>query len=243
MKNDYPIFFPNVVKTSTDSNNLLTDENVRFSEARKALFSLLRKGYFKKVIIVDGSNCELLTKEEIAHFLELNIEVEQLRFQQNVDNVKSFGKSNGEIQITNYMLAHSRLVRQYGGFYKISPRYHIENICHIFPIITKLTNVFYYYHPPIVRNYKSFVCTAFYKMSTDFYEEHFSDCIQDCGLEVGGYLESVFFRRLNGLEKRPINIEFPFFSGIGGTKGAPMKERFYFARNMLSKTGYIAYSF
>ena len=243
MQNDYPIFLPNVISTNTFSNNRLTDKGIRLTEARNALFSLLERKLFKRVVIIDGSDHEILTRAEIDMFSEMQIEIEQLKFQQNVEQVRLFGKSNGEIQITNYMLENSRLVKEAGGFYKLSPRYFLENIDSILPKIINFNNFFYYYHPLVVREYKSFVCTAFYKMSVEFYREHFSDCISDCSLDVEGYLETVFFRRLNKLNKTSSYIEFPFFSGIGGTLGKPMKNRFYYFRNVMSRSGLLAYSF
>lgn len=243
MRNDYPLFLPNVIATSTSSNNRLTNEEIRLSETRKALFSLLEKGHFKKIVIVDGSNHEILTKAEINKYSELGFNIEQLQFQQDVEQVRLFGKSNGEVQITNYMLENSQLVSESGGFYKLSPRWFLDNVDSIFPEIRNLDNVFYYFHPPVIRNFHSFVCTSFYKTSVEFYKKHFADCISECGLDVDGYLETVFFRRLSKLNKTRINVEFPFFSGIGGSLGIPIKNRFYYMRNQMSKAGLLAYSF
>lgn len=243
MKNDYPLFLPSVIATSTISNNKLTNEKTRLYETRKALISVLDKGYFKKIIIVDGSNVEILSQKEIEKYCKMGFHIEQFKFQQDTNQVKLFGKSNGEIQITEYMLENSKLAIDSGGFYKLSPRWALCNIDLILPKIQDIDNFFYYFHPSGIRNFRSFVCTSFYKTSIEFYKKNLSGCIGECGLDVDGYLESVFFSRLSKLSKNGVKVEFPFFSGIGGTLGAPITNRYYFLRNYMSKAGLLAYSF
>jgi hypothetical protein len=243
IKNNYPLFLPNVTKTYTDIANVLKDGNVRLIEARKALFSIIEKGYFDKIVIVDGSNQEVLSKTEIEDFGNLGIVIEQLLFQQNVEEVKCFGKSQGEMQITNYMVKKSILVKEAGGFTKISPRYIINNIDFMMKLIHNRANVFFFYHPPIIRKLKPYVCTIFYKTSLDFYEKYLKDSIKDCNEQKSDFLESVFFRRLINLKKVSIFVPFPLFSGVAGTTGKGIYNGYFILRNMLAKTGLMCYSF
>jgi len=243
MIKNYPLFLPNVIKTFTNSSNVLTDNNIRLKEARRALFYTIEKGYFNKIIIVDGSNQAMLSEEEITQLLKSGIIIEQLLFQQDVNMVKQFGKSQGEMQITNYMINNSVLAKEAGGFIKISPRYLFDNIDDIMPAIYNKENVFYFYHPPIIRTMKTFVCTIFYKTSLDFYKKNIEKGIRDCNLGVSGYLESIFYQRLNGIKKTSICINFPHFSGIAGTTGKSISNRFFKLRNGLSKMGLLCYSF
>lgn len=239
----YPLFLPNVTKTYTDSQNRLTDETVRLEEMRKALFRLLERGHFDEIVIVDGSDCAVLSEAEISAWRAAGITIEQLKFQQDRELVRRFGKSHGEMQITLHMLDHSTLVRRAGGFYKLSPRYSIENIDRIMPLIKPYTNAFYFYHPPGVRAFKSFAVTIFYKVSVEFYRKHLAGSIAECSMEVSGYLETIYGNRLRVLPKRPLGVAFPFCSGVAGTTGKAIGNRFFSARNLLSQCGLLGYRF
>lgn len=243
IKNNYPLFLPNVTKTYTDLANVLKDNDVRLAEARKALFYIIEKRYFDKIIIVDGSNQEVLSEKEIEDYGNSGIIIEQLIFQQNTEKVKSYGKSHGEMQITNYMIANSILVKEAGGFTKISPRYLIDNIDVIIPIIYNKVNVFFFYHPPIIRALKTYVCTIFYKTSLEFYKNNLEDSINDCNETESGFLESIFYRRLVNLKKISVFVSFPCFSGVAGTTGKSIYNGYFKIRNVLSKVGYMCYSF
>lgn len=243
IKNNYPLFLPNVTKTYTDLANVLKDNDVRLVEARKALFYIIEKGYFDKIIIVDGSNQEVLSEKEIEDFGNLGIIIEQLIFQQNTEKVKSYGKSHGEMQITNYMIANSILVKEAGGFTKISPRYLIDNIDVIMPIIYNKVNVFFFYHPPIIRILKTYVCTIFYKTSLEFYKNNLEDSINDCDEQKKEFLESVFYSRLINLNKTSVFVNFPYFSGVAGTTGKGIYNGYFKLRNLFTQIGFMCYSF
>jgi len=45
-----------------------------------------------------------------------------------MSEVSKFGKSNGEMQINNYTITNSVLIKKAGGFTKITPRYVLNNI-------------------------------------------------------------------------------------------------------------------
>lgn len=246
--NNYPLFLPNVTNTyGKDTNvnapNMLTDSRLRLKEARRALFSVLEKKYFEQIVIVDGSNTEILTKKEIDAYALKGIIIEQLLFQQNTFDVAEFGKSNGEMQITNYMVSNSILVKKAKGFTKITPRYFLDNIDEIIPKIYNKKNIFYLYEPSIIPNKNKFVCTIFYKTSVDFYKKYLAESIHECQKNPHGMLEAIFYRKLSKIKKTSVYTEFPHFSGLAGTTGKNIKNRYYFARNIFSKLGLLCYSF
>jgi hypothetical protein len=111
------------------------------------------------------------------------------------------------------------------------------------PVIYDKKNVFYYYHPLFIRNIKTFVCTIFYKTSIDFYRNNLENGIYDCNLEKSGYLESVFCKKLAGLNKTSISVDFPHFSGIAGTTGKGIANRFFKMRTMFSRCRLLCYVF
>lgn len=232
-----------VVKTSTNFHNNHTDPNLRLEETKSALSNIAQKGYFKEIVIVDGSNCDILTTKEIDYYKKKGITIEQLSFKQNGDLVNKFGKGNGEMQITNYMVDNSKLVNEAQGFYKLTARYFFDNFEEVITDIHEFENVFYFYYPPLLRNYKSFISTIFYKTTLNFYKKNIYNSMHMHSKSTSGLLESVFFQNLKGIPKKSIATTFPIYSGTSGTTGKKMMNRHYALRNACSKMKLMAYSF
>ncbi len=243
MKKNYPLFLPNVTKTFANFESKLIDSEVRLHESRQALFSIIKKNYFKEIVLVDGSNTPILSVDEILDFMSKGIRIEQLVFQQDITLVENYGKGNGEMQITNFMTKHSELVKRAGGFVKLTPRYYFDNIDEVFPIVNEYDNVFFFYYPEPVRNIKKFVMSIFYKTSLDFYNRNLKDSIVYHNKEVSGYMESVLYRQLRYLPKKSIYVSYPHFSGTSGTTGKSIQNQYVIFRNICSKIGTMAYSF
>ena len=191
-----PVVITSVIATSTNHENNLTNQTVRLSEARKSLFLLIKSNLFKSIVIVEGSNFEILSDVEIKNFRHKGVEIEQITFNQNIEDVRNFGKSNGEQQIMNYMLKTSVLVNKAGNFYKLSSRYNMVNLAQVLSEIDRFDNVFFYFNPPVLRDFKSYVCTSFYKTSVCFYKKYLADCINECNLTSNGILEAVYFKQI-----------------------------------------------
>lgn len=240
---EYPLFLPNVTKTYTNIDNALVNETQRVIFCKAALSKILEFGYFKKVVIVDGSNHQIFTDKEIQDFLNQGIEFEQLCFQQDAESVLRFGKSHGEIQITNYMIDNSVLVKRYGGFYKISPRYTIDNLDSVFKKIESYQNVFYFYQPFSFFKKHKYAVTIFYKCSIDFYKKHLYNSLLYCNYTKSGFLEAIFYEKLKKLNKKSISVDFMYHSGIAGTTGKELVNNKFLIRNLLSKLRLLCFSF
>lgn len=243
MNSNYPLFLPNVTKTSANFENVLTDSNIRLMESREALFAVIEKNYFKEIVVVDGSDNQVLSEQEIQNFLLKGIKIEQLTFQQNKALVEKYGKGHGEMQITNFMVEHSELVNKAGGFVKLTPRYFFDNLDDIFPAIKQHENVFFFYYPEPVRRMKRFVMSIFYKSSLKFYNQNIKNSIQFHSKEVSGYMESVLYQQLINQKKKSIFVSYPHFSGTSGTTGKSIQNQYKLFRNVCSKLGLMAYNF
>lgn len=244
MNTNYPLFLPNVVKTFTDFENVFNDENNRLEETKKAFYVILSKNYFDKIVIVDGSNFTIFSVSEIIEIQNTyNVKIEQLAFQQDKSLVDRYGKGNGEMQITNFMVENSRLVKEAGGFVKLTPRYFFDNIDEVLPKIKKFENVFFFYYPPIIRKIKPFVMTILYKTSLEFYNRQIRESLSEHNKSISGYAESVFYRQIIKLSKNGIKVDFPKFSGTSGTTGKKIKNQYMFFRKRFSSIGMLCYRF
>lgn len=239
---DYPILFPGTVNIYTRASIKLVDPAIRLHETKKSIMNLVDKKIFKSIVICDGSNTSIFTESELNDLAESGVNIEQIKFQQNIVEVERFGKSNGECQTVDYAVHNSKIINQAGGFYKLTPRYHFENIENII-VNFKQKNIFYHYNTWPINIRSPFVMTIFYKCSLDFYREIMSGAIDDCSNDVRGYIESVYYRLLKKEKSERIYIEYPFFTGIAGTTGGQISNDYYLLRNYASKFGFLARSY
>ena len=236
------LFVPSVIKTFTSYATKLTDENTRLRESKKAIYFNIEQGYFDKLVIVDGSNIDILSEEEIEEIESRGIQVEQMKFQQSVEDVQKFGKSYGEMLITNYMIKNSKLVNEFGSFVKISGRYNFDNASDVIPKIASLSTFFLNDHPFILRNHYPFTSTIMYKTSVEFFNEHLADCGSECSKDITGFLESIFFRRLHVLKRRSVSVPYPCFSGLSGVTAGPIIHQHLQKRRILSSLGFLGFT-
>jgi hypothetical protein len=236
------LFIPSVIRTSTTEATKLTDEVLRLRETKSAIYFNIQHGHFNKLVIVDGSNTDIFSDKEIDEIESRGIQVEQLKFQQSREAVQKYGKSYGEMTITNYMLENSKLANESGGFVKISGRYNFVNASDILPKIASYNTFFVNYHPRFIRKLYPYTATIFYKTSNDFFRKYLSDCGSECNNDLSGYLESVFFRRLIGLKRNNLLVPYAYFSGISGVTGSAIIDQHLRKRKILSSLGFLSFS-
>lgn len=239
----YPLFLPSVTKTFANYDNSHVDSNARYKETRDALFSVIDHNLFEEIVIVDGSNTPILSDWEIVDLEKRGVKIEQLLFLQDKELVEKYGKGHGEMQITNYMVTHSKIVNKAGGFVKLTPRYYFDNIKDIIPRIENEKNVFFFYYPFPVRKLKKFVMSIFYKTSLEFYKKNIQNSITKHSKSLSGLMESVLYSEIIKLKKEPLYIPFPHFSGISGTTGKRIMNQYFIFRYFCSKFGLVAYRF
>mgnify|MGYP001123029970 FL=1 len=169
--------------------------------------------------------------------------IEQICFQQDIESVVRYGKSNGEVQIVNFAIDNSKIINEFQEFYKISGRYAIRNMRKIVAKIDCYDNVFYFDNPFFFNWNKKFVSTYFYKTSVNFYKTVLYNLKNETSIEKEGYLESVYFRAIEKRKDKSIRLEFPFVIAIAGTTGKIAKNRWYTLRNLFSRLGFLAYTF
>ncbi len=236
------LFVTSVITPYSKSITTLRDEKIRYANTKNAIFSSLKEKLFSKLVIVDGSNFDILNKNEIIQIEKEGIQVEQLKFQQPIVDVQNYGVSFGEMTILEYMIKNSNLVSEHGTFCKLSGRYIITNAKKVIPKLRNYDTFFVNYHPYFVRNFFPYTSTVFYKSSVDFFEKHLIDCKKECSNEVDGYLESVFYRRLMSLKKRYLSFPYPFFNGISGVTSQELVNNHLLIRRFLSASGFLSFT-
>lgn len=238
-----PLLITSVVKTYATESNILKNKRQRLKQTKGAVFKIANQKLFSDIVIVDGSNTKIFTDDEINQFSSIGVTIEQIYFQQNAEDVRVGGKSQGELQIMYHAIQNSKLIKESGGFYKISGRYSIKNLKAIVRSIDRFDNVFYFDNPPSIGLGGRFVATIFYKAQNDFFLKHFGDASADCGYHTDGFLEAIFYRRLVKLKKRRCFPPFPHYEGVSGTTGKDLVNRRFFVRNLMSRLGGLCYAY
>lgn len=173
----YPLLVTNVVKAFATESNVLTDINVRLEHAKKAIYEIIEEGCFSEIVVVDGSNVSLLSDEEIRNIEIRGISVEQFSFLQDKDAVIKFGKSNGELQIINYAIENSELIKKAGGFFKISGRYGIVNMRQILNESQMYETFFFRYNPNFFPKKKTLCLHNILQSVSKFLFKKFTDSV------------------------------------------------------------------
>lgn len=239
----FPLLITSVLNAYATSSNMIFSFDLRKLQTLNALESIVELNIFKWIVIVDGSNNKLLSQDDISQYAKRGVIIEQICFQQDIESVIKYGKSNGEVQIVNFAIDNSKIINEFQEFYKISGRYIIRNIRKIITQIDCYENVFYFDNPFFYNRDKQFVTTYFYKTSLNFYKTYLYNLQNETSVEKDGYLESVYFRAIEKRREKSIKSDFPFVLAISGTTGKIAINRWYILRNIFSRTGFLSYSF
>ena len=99
-----PLLITSVLSAYATSSNKIFSFDLRRQQTFNALESIVMLNIFKWIVIVDGSNKKLLSQDEISQYAKRGVVIEQICFQQDIESVVRYGKSNGEVQIVNFAI-------------------------------------------------------------------------------------------------------------------------------------------
>ena len=88
-----------------------------------------------KIVIADSTNQILLNTDELIHINKMGIEVEQLRYQQNDDLVREFGKGYAEGMLIDFAIKESILLGAVNNFFKCTGKIFCSNFSEIYKMI------------------------------------------------------------------------------------------------------------
>lgn len=231
------------VNVSTYKQTKLINMQDRKNLTKEAINYILEQKIVSKILLVDGTNELIFSKQEIVEIENKGVIIEQLAFQQNSNDVRRYGKSNGELQIMNFAVEYSDLLKSNSTFFKLSARYKIVNIKQIMQKLEGVDNVFFFDNLSFIPKKYKYTSTIFYKTTVEFYQENFSEALYRCSNEPEGYLESVYYNILAGRKKRSMYVQFPYYEGIAGTTASAIKNRRYIIKNLLSQVGLLSFRF
>jgi hypothetical protein len=212
-----------------------TDSQSRLNQMLSSLIFLYEQKIFDQVILIDGSGYDLSAISNDETFKNGWIKCHS--FSQNVELVNKYGYGYGELLIYDEF---SRLLSaQYSHIYKISGRYGIDNLKLIVDSIASLDNFFFTYYPRFME-YRKYVHTAFYKISTKDLMDATTFAKKILERHRGLPLERAMCEWvLNSKRKRMWRrVPLPRYEGVSGATGLSLYKK-SFPYNVFSRLDFL----
>lgn len=215
--------FPILITTAVIPNDINSVKLNDYKERRKCILEAVKNWQIIapniEIIICDGSNFCLKKYFELSKINTNNIEF--LKFQNNENLVRIYGKGFGESEIIRYALENSITLRNYSHFAKCTGKLWIKNF---HKIIYSFNNEPYLFRPYFAFSiYKKFkidhIDTRFYIINKQLYINNFLNIYS--GAEPGKSIENLFLEKIQQLKLK--NIFFKIYIIISGTSGASGK--------------------
>jgi hypothetical protein len=225
--------------------NRLNNVDERLKQTKDSISALVDLGVFKNIIISDSSGTEILSNQEIIDLeSQFNGKIEQIVFSSE-DVFDHSGGIKGSSELVNLQLTlkNAKTIFPEDSFYKLTPRYKIDNFKEILHASLPYKNFYFDWHVPLISKYKRIIATSLFKETV----QNIIDIDVPAALEFlneanGVYIEHLFYHLLETKKRKYIPCPFPVINAVIGSLGLNNGTRYYTQRNMLSKAGLMAFS-
>lgn len=226
--------------------NSYNNFDLRLKDTRDSFLKLLNLNLFKKIILADSSNVQIFREDEISSLEEkYRIKIEQQIYQLD-DVYDSNGgiKSSSELANLVLVLNKTRLLNNDDSFYKITPRYDIENLTKIVQISSMFSSFYFDFHFVPFTWWKRIVVTSLFKENVSFVKNiDIEKCLQFIDENKGIYIEHLFYDLRKNYKRKYIRCPYPVINTITGSSGQKSKMNYFIFRNLASVIGKMAYTF
>lgn len=215
---------PPILLTSSiiahDPGVKLKNEHERLSYTIQSIEQWLRIDPRISIVICDGSNYNL--QATLKGIFE-GSNIEYLSFQNDLDNVKKYGRGYGEGEIVKFSLSKSSIIKKAGCFTKCTSKLWVSNFSEIskwwkdhFLCHGVFKNTFSPFKPTTLK----YIDTRFYMTSCEFYSEYLIDAHSNIRTDSGHGLEECFHSIATQRNLKEILSPIPpIIEGVGGGTG------------------------
>jgi hypothetical protein len=150
----------------------MTNVAARYLTAKAALFFWAGQG-IEKIVVADATGQCLLNEEELTLLKQMNVEVEQIHYQQNHDLIKLKGKGYGEGLLIQFALENSEFLKNQTSFFKCTGKVFCRNFDEIRRLIEHngVTNIFWR-HLQAGTEQRPWADMRFFYATKDFCEKY-----------------------------------------------------------------------
>jgi hypothetical protein len=195
----------------------MTDFCIRYVTAKASVFFWSAQGV-DRIVIADATGGELLDTEDIRLLKMMNVEVEQISYQQNNELIKAKGKGYAEGQLIKFALENSNFLNDASYFYKCTGKIYCRNFQEIDMIIRKnnIKTIFWRHLGNGIPSY-NWADTRFFFTTRDFCQESLIPAYLNADDNVAAAEHYVYKLLDNKLSKG--NALRPLLSGFAGGSG------------------------
>lgn len=201
----------------------MCDRNMRAIATKAAIFFWVAQGQ-KSIVICDSTGSSVLRDEELASIRNLDVEVEQIAYQQDDALVVQRGKGFAEGQLIKFAVAHSALLIRSGHFFKCTGKMFCRNFAAICDLIAKnnIATMFWKLHEHALVDRNLVDARFFYTSIADFHRFVLPAYAQSSEAQILEHQLSVSLSAhlSKGAGRRPL------LSGFSGGLGAQCQEHY-----------------
>lgn len=221
-----PILITTCIRSS-DETVKLKDENLRLKHTLEGIENWARIHPQGNYVICDGSNYDIskMLQERCP-----NLNIEFLKFQNSIEDVRKKGKGFGEGEIINYALEHSHFLKNAKYFFKCTGKLWVENFHEIVPpLSTKFGSKAVFKNIlGIIPLRLIYIDTRFFFVSKDFYQKELGTLYSKTNFLPNHSIEDLYLDRFQKLSlESHILSTTPIIFGMSGGSASFYKNNLF----------------
>ncbi len=179
--------------------------------AKAAVFFWASSG-IKKIVIADATGQTLLNDADLLLLSQMNVQVEQIHYEQDTAAILELGKGYGEGELIKFALENSVFLQDQPDFYKCTGKVYCRNFSAISGFILKnnIKNIFW------KDAFNNFIDTRFFYTSNIFCTTHILPAYKKVNDKINFWAEhSIFEMARQELVRQ--NSPRPLLTGFSGS--------------------------
>lgn len=203
---------------------LITNPQIRENQYVQSIIFYLNETSINSIIVCDNSGFDY-SKHDFQSLAKQNKkEIEILSFKGDSKKVAKYGIGFGEGEILKYVIANSKVLKNFKAYFKVTGRIIVRNINGIIEGVDSQKNYFNQIRTKLIIPQNK-VDTRLYFCQKNAFENNLSDSYKNVNDINGYFLENAYY---DTLKKNRISYsEFkiiPKYSGFSGTYGKTYKD-------------------
>lgn len=124
----------------------MTNVATRMITAKAAVY-FWAASEIEKIVIADATGTTLLNNDELSLLKQMNVDVEQISYNQNKETIIQKGKGYGEGELIDFALSESVLLKRETNFFKCTGKVYCRNFTKIQQLVKEqhVSNIFWRY--------------------------------------------------------------------------------------------------
>ena len=191
----------------------------RLLATKAAIYFWMLSGV-KKIVITDATDSVILNDEDLSIAKSLDVNIEQLKYQQNSDNILQRGKGFGEAKLLEFTFQESEILKSSSVFFKCTGKLFVNNFEEILKIINsnKINSLFWRWGDGIYNFTHDYVDTRFYYSNKNIYLEKILPFLLETDERTTNNHERQAYKAVNQTHKTSA-VQRPVIIGYGGGGG------------------------